>query len=81
MTIYISLIGKCQPCADQELCSIIGADKPRTRNSSLPGDNDEEFRVEKIIDKRFDADGKIQYLIRWKGYDEKDNSWEPIGKN
>ena len=42
-------------------------------------DNDEEFKVEKIIDKRFDAYGKIQYFIKWKGYDEKDNSWEPIG--
>ena len=43
-------------------------------------ENDEEFSVEKIIAKRFDSDEKIQYLIKWKGYDEKDNSWEPIGK-
>ena len=43
-------------------------------------DNEGEFRVEKIIDKRFDAAGIIQYLIKWKGYDEKDNSWEPVGK-
>lgn len=37
--------------------------------------------MEKIIDKRFDAAGIIQYLIKWKGYDEKDNSWEPVGVN
>ena len=38
----------------------------------------EEFAVEKIIEKHLSPDGNVQYLIKWKGYDEKDNSWEPI---
>ena len=33
----ISITGKCQLCADQELCSINGAKIPRERNSSFPG--------------------------------------------
>lgn len=41
------------------------------------GDN-EEFTVEKIIDKRLDKDGKTEYLLKWIGYDDKDNTWEPI---
>ena len=34
--------------------------------------------VEKIRKKSYDLNGKIHYLIKWNGYDEKDNTWEPI---
>ena len=27
-----------------------------------------EFEVEKIIGKRFDANNKVEYLVKWKGY-------------
>ena len=37
----------------------------------------EEYAVEKIVDKRY-LNGRINYLIKWKGYDDKDNTWEPI---
>jgi len=48
-------------------------------------DNDEdkmsedEFVVEKIIKKRFDMEGKVEYLVKWEGYDESnENTWEPV---
>ena len=31
-----------------------------------------------LDDKSFDKYGNINYLIKWKGYDDKDNTWEPI---
>lgn len=40
-------------------------------------DEEEVFNVEKIIDKRIDANGKTEYLLKWIGYDEKENTWEP----
>ena len=39
--------------------------------------NDNEYSVEKIVDKS-DRFGQVRYLIKWKGYDESDNTWEPI---
>jgi hypothetical protein len=38
---------------------------------------DEVYIVEKVVDKRKARSGKIQYLIKWQGYDDKDNTWEP----
>jgi len=36
----------------------------------------EEFEVEEIVQKKV-LKGKTQYLIKWKGYDHGDNTWEP----
>ena len=37
-----------------------------------------EFCVERIVDKRNGLNGQTQYLIKWKGYDNRHNTWEPI---
>ncbi|KAK2081467.1 Testis-specific chromodomain protein Y 1 [Saguinus oedipus] len=37
----------------------------------------QEFEVEAIIDKRQHQNGKTEYLVRWKGYDKEDDTWEP----
>lgn len=39
----------------------------------LPG----TFTVERILDKRLKG-SKIEYLVKWDGYTEADNTWEPI---
>lgn len=38
----------------------------------------EQYTVEKIVDKRYDAKGNVEYLLKWNGYDDKDNTWEPV---
>ena len=37
-------------------------------------DDHEEYEVEKILDARMRR-GKVQYLVKWKGYPDVDNLW------
>src|SRR6266481_2231870 len=41
-------------------------------------DGEDEYEVEQIVAHRqFGRAKKLQYLIKWKGYPESDNTWEP----
>ena len=37
----------------------------------------EEYEVEQILDSR-KRRGKLQFLVKWKGYTDEHNSWEPF---
>ena len=43
-------------------------------------DGNEYYQVEAVLDHRIRGRGRnkhVQYLVKWKGYPESDNSWEP----
>ncbi|KAK6215004.1 hypothetical protein QIS74_08023 [Colletotrichum tabaci] len=51
---------------------------PPKGKSIAPQFTDEEYVVEKIIDSSIDPATKEQmYMVKWKGYAAKDNTWEP----
>lgn len=38
---------------------------------------EEEYIVEKILNKRV-IEGKLEYYLKWKGYPDSENTWEPV---
>ncbi|KAJ3580572.1 hypothetical protein NHX12_034368 [Muraenolepis orangiensis] len=38
---------------------------------------EELYEVEHIVDKRTNKKGEAEYLVRWRGYDTEDDTWEP----
>ncbi|CAF1295864.1 unnamed protein product [Adineta ricciae] len=43
----------------------------------MPSSKQAAYDVEKILSKRTNNKGQVYYLIKWKGYSSKDNTWEP----
>jgi len=39
-------------------------------------EEEEEYVVEKVVDMRFNK-GKKEFLLKWKGYPDSENTWEP----
>lgn len=59
-----------------------GAKKAKNDEDEDEEDEDEEeteaeYEVERIIDVHFKRNGVREYLVRWKGFGAKDDTWEP----
>lgn len=47
-------------------------------SQQMSDDEEDDFEVEKILEKRLTKKGKIEYLVKWKNFeDPKETSWEP----
>lgn len=62
---------------DQEQTAADSDEAANNAATSKGDENDDEFEVEEIRGKRVYR-GKVQYLVKWKGYAEKENTWEPL---
>ncbi len=46
------------------------------QSGSEPEEDEEEYEVERVVDKKV-KHGKVEYFIKWKGYPDNENTWEP----
>src|SRR5215470_2630708 len=42
-------------------------------------DNEPEYAIEYLLDSRL-YKGKLQYLVKWKGYPKEESTWEPVSE-
>lgn len=57
---------------------VVDIGKDNDSGSTILDDDDEEtFEVEHILSKKIDISGQVSYLIKWKGYPDDKNTWEP----
>lgn len=63
-----------QPPASEELSKSEEANSPRKRTKTSKS----EYQVEKIVDVCRTSTDEAQYLIKWKGWPPKFNTWEPL---